>query len=247
MFERLEFFVRAIFHRRENFQHLIGVREAASGGEAIGLVPDEQQIQQRFLRQHGAGKRRRHGHGLLQNFAVRLVVERVEHQRVAHKKFVLKFLHDGLAGLRPAPPVDVPQRVAAPVFAQRHKFLAAPDVRRQRHAAFLIAQRARQRDGRQRIAFRQNQNRLRRGHFDKRAEQPQRVGPGNRHAGETQDSPAQRKNSTRASASPRGGIGGISASFKSAIGNGLRRCRRCESRKKGRTRRLSASSNASQS
>ena len=56
LFERFKLFVRAIRHRGEDFQHLIHVREAAAGGEAIGLVADEEQIQQRFLRQHRAGK-----------------------------------------------------------------------------------------------------------------------------------------------------------------------------------------------
>ena len=156
MFEHLKFFVGTMFHRRQNFQHLVRVRQAAPGGDAIRLVADEQQIQQRFLRQNGAGERRGDRHGLLQNFAVRLVVKRVEHERVAHKKFVLEFLHDGFAGFRPAPPVNVPQRIAVPVVAQRHELLARADVRRERHAAFLVAQRAGQRDVWQRIALWQN-------------------------------------------------------------------------------------------
>ena len=79
------------------------------------------------------------------------------------------------------------------IIAQRDKLFAAPDVRRERHTAFLITHRARQRDGRKGITLRQNQNRLRRGHPAERAEQSQRIGPRQRHAGEMQNSPAQRK------------------------------------------------------
>jgi len=61
--------------------------------------------------------------------------------------------------------VDVPQRVPVTIIAQRDELLAASDVRRERHAAFLIAHRARQRDGRKGITLRQNQNGLRRGNF----------------------------------------------------------------------------------
>ena len=142
---------------------------------------------------------------------LRFVVEGVQHQRVPHKKFVLKFLHDRFAGLGPASPVDVAQRIAVPIIAQRDELLAAPHVGRQRHAAFLIAHRAGQRDGRNGIALGQNQNRLRRRQLDERAEQSQRVGPRQRHPGETQD-PAPQRQRLPPRTSPRrcGGSGGTS-------------------------------------
>ena len=96
------------------------------------------QIEQRFLRRYRAGKRSGDRHRLFERFAVGIIAESVEHECVAHKELVLEFLHDGFSHSRPAPPMDMAQRIAATVFAQRHEFLALPDVRSQRHSAFLI-------------------------------------------------------------------------------------------------------------
>ena len=60
----------------------------------------------------------------------------------------LELLHNGLAGFRPTAPVGVPQRVTVPIFAERDKLLAPPDVCGERHATLLVTQRTRQRDGR---------------------------------------------------------------------------------------------------
>ncbi len=43
---------------------------------------------------------------------MRVVGERIEHQRMPHKKFVLELLYDGASQFRPTAPMDVPQRIA---------------------------------------------------------------------------------------------------------------------------------------
>ena len=74
------------------------------------------------------------------------------------KKLVFEFFHNGFAGLRPTAPVDVPHRIASPIFAQRYELIALSDVRRHCHATLLIFQSAGQRDGAERVTLWQNQN-----------------------------------------------------------------------------------------
>ena len=159
--QRLERLVATGADRGEDLQHLVGVGQPATRGEAVGLRADEQQVQQRFLRRNRASKRCRHGDGFLEHFLLRLFGEGVQHQRVPHEKLVLKLLNDRLARFGPAPPVDVAHGVTGPVVAQRDKFIAAAHAGGQGDAPFLILQCARQGQRRQRVALGQDQHRLR--------------------------------------------------------------------------------------
>jgi hypothetical protein len=64
--------------------------------------------------------------------------EGIQDQSVADEELVLELLHNRSPGSRPAPPVNVPARIAWPIIAQRHELLRLADGRCQRHAAALI-------------------------------------------------------------------------------------------------------------
>ena len=118
LLQRGERFLHGGRHGREQFQHLFRVGHAAPDGEAERLWPDEQQVEQRFLRVDGAGEGRGHGHGFFKHGPVLRSDKRVEDERVPDEKFVLKFLHHRTPHLGPTAPVNAAQRVARTIVAQ---------------------------------------------------------------------------------------------------------------------------------
>ena len=169
-------------HGREDFEHLFGVRQPASGGEAIGLVSNKQQIQKRLLDIDGAGEGGGNGHGFLESLALGIVDKRVEHQRVPDEELVFEFPDDRFACFGPTAPVDVPQGIAAAILPKRHELVALPDVRRESDAALLVFHVAGQGNGGESIASGQDEQRLRERVPGEPVNQPERIRARQGHA-----------------------------------------------------------------
>src|SRR5687767_1145897 len=130
--------------------------QPAPGGDTECLWPHEHQVEQRFLRLDRTGKGGRHGHGLLEQFPVLILPKCVKDERVPNEKLVLKLLDNRFAGARPALPMNMAHRIAAAILAQRDEFLGLADRTGEGNAALLVFERARQRDWRQRVTAREN-------------------------------------------------------------------------------------------
>ena len=78
-----------------------------------------------------------------------------------HEKLVFELFDHRLVRLGPTAPMNVAQWITVSVVAQGDKFLALPDMRCQRDAAFLVFHGARQGNRRQGIALGQDQSTLR--------------------------------------------------------------------------------------
>src|SRR5439155_22828281 len=166
-----EWLVTGAAHGSENFQRLFSLTQPAAGREANRLGPDEHQVEQRLLGVDGAGQRRGDGHRFFESLATLLPDEGVKDQRVTDKELVLKFLDQRPACVSPAPPVKATERVAGTIVAQRDKLVRLADRGGQRHSALLILAAAGQRDRRQRITLRQDEQRLWQRPMDKPAKQ----------------------------------------------------------------------------
>ena len=70
-----------------------------------------------------------------------------------------------LAGLGPASPMDVTERIAVTIVAQGDEFVALADIGGKSHTAGLITHGAGKRDGRQGITFGQNERALGQAHL----------------------------------------------------------------------------------
>ena len=95
------------------------MREAAPGGETVGFRADKHQIEQRILRADDTGERRRQRDRFLKHVRVGGLLERVQHEGMTHEIFILIFLHNRLADFRPAFPVNMAERIAGAIIAQR--------------------------------------------------------------------------------------------------------------------------------
>ena len=71
-----------------------GLPQTASGGEAVGPLADEQQVQQRLRAAFGGGDGGGGGNGGFKPERVRAGGEAVQQQAVTYEKFILKFLDD---------------------------------------------------------------------------------------------------------------------------------------------------------
>ena len=160
----------------EDFHQLPGLQLPAPGGIAMRLGAGEQQVEQAFLGVDRAGIRGGHRDRLLEGLGLFRIGVGVQHQRVALEKFVLVFAHHRLAQAREAFPVDALQRIAGPVFAQADEFLGVADRSGKRHAAMLVAPRARQAHRRQRVAARQYGELVGERHARERQRQAERIG-----------------------------------------------------------------------
>ncbi len=171
---------------------MLDVAHAAAAGETIGLRADEHQVQQRVLVADGAGERGGDGNRLLKNLLIAQGSEGVQDQGVADEELLLILLDDGLAQFGKTLPMHPAQRIAGPVFPQGNKLLRLADRGGEGDAAQLIFHGARQLEGRDGVAFGQNQNGFPSGNFAQRPKQAKGVGTGDGRARQPQHAPPQR-------------------------------------------------------
>src|SRR5207253_10647545 len=88
---------------------------------------------------------------------------------------------------------DAAQRIAGPVVAERDELVGLADRGRERDATRLVLALAQEADRPYRVAFGQDQERLRQRNRHQRLDQPQRVGPRDREPLEPHVAAAQRR------------------------------------------------------
>ena len=152
-------------HAREHLQQMSGTQQPPARGVHMCLLADEQHVEQALLGIQCVDKRRGHRDRLFESLRVTSRECRIKRQRMPFEEFGLELLHDGLADARETLPVDALHRITGLVIAQAEELLGVAAGGGQRNAAGLVAALTRQRNGRQTIAARQHQHRLRRRHL----------------------------------------------------------------------------------
>ena len=129
---------------REQLERLIERAEAASERELVDGVADDEHVDERLaareMRDDAGGELDR---GLE---AIGVVDVGVEHDADAREVLLLVLAHDGDAGARPAPRVEIAHGIAGAIRAHAEQIHRLAALRRERDAARLVPRRDRERE-----------------------------------------------------------------------------------------------------
>lgn len=115
------------FDAGEDFEHLGAMGEAAAGGEDVGAVADEHEVEEGIEAVDGAGEGGGEGDGVFEGFGFGAGAEGIEHHGVTDEVFLLELLDHGALGTGPAGPVDFAWGIAGAVVADGGEFLGVAD------------------------------------------------------------------------------------------------------------------------